>query len=255
MFGSDDGYDESDTYYYRDSSEENGTMDPSMHEDVAYDSLGEEVEEFMEPSVEATETVIEYTEEVIEEVGAYVEEGVQDVGTGVSDVIEGAGTLLEDTSEETGVFLEEGIEDMKDAVVSPPEVLEEVPQQPEIFSVIGSDGAGVIHEGDRIYFALNSSDLSSEAKDTLNRQADWILDHPDYKVLIEGHCDERGTRDYNLALAERRALSVKNYLHSRDVASNQITVVSYGKSRPSVIGFGNEEHAKNRRAVTLIVRE
>ncbi|MGE4313681.1 MAG: peptidoglycan-associated lipoprotein Pal [Pseudobdellovibrionaceae bacterium] len=106
--------------------------------------------------------------------------------------------------------------------------------------------------GDRVFFAYDSSDLSGEARSTLDRQAAWLNQYPNLSVTIEGHTDERGTREYNLALGERRANAVRNYLIASGVAANRVNVISYGKERPVVFGTDTESFAQNRRGVTVV---
>jgi peptidoglycan-associated lipoprotein len=106
--------------------------------------------------------------------------------------------------------------------------------------------------GDKVHFAYNRSDLSSCAKEQLNKQACWLKKHCHVKATVEGHCDPRGTREYNLALGERRAEAVKHYLHSQGIESNRIDTISYGKERPAGHGHGEEAWAKDRRAVTKV---
>lgn len=106
--------------------------------------------------------------------------------------------------------------------------------------------------GDRVLFAVDQSNLSPEAEATLNGQAEWLMSNRDYSAVIEGHADEQGTRDYNLALGARRANAVHEYLVSRGVASNRLRVVSYGKERPIEICSQESCYAKNRRAVTVL---
>ena len=106
--------------------------------------------------------------------------------------------------------------------------------------------------GDRIFFGLNSSSLTTEAQSTLMRQAEWLGNHKSFSIVIEGHCDERGTREYNIALGERRADSVKKFLVQKGVDVSRIDTISYGKERPAVIGNDGEAFAKNRRGVTAI---
>lgn len=106
--------------------------------------------------------------------------------------------------------------------------------------------------GDRVFFTFNSSNLSSEAKQTLTRQAIWLNDHKLFNITIEGHCDERGTREYNIALGERRAHSVKNFLVEHGLDTNRMETISYGKERPAVIGSNEEAWRQNRRAVIEI---
>lgn len=106
--------------------------------------------------------------------------------------------------------------------------------------------------GDRVFFGYNSSTLSSAAQATLQRQSEWLKQYGNLNVVVEGHADERGTRAYNLALGERRAAAARNYLLSLGVASSRVTVVSYGKERPAVLGSNEEAWAQNRRAATVI---
>jgi len=106
--------------------------------------------------------------------------------------------------------------------------------------------------GDRVFFALDSSELSAEGRATLERQAAWLKQYANVGITIEGHCDERGTREYNLALGERRAQAVKNYLVSLGVPAERLNTISYGKERPAVVGSDEEAWAKNRRGVTTV---
>jgi len=106
--------------------------------------------------------------------------------------------------------------------------------------------------GDRIFFAFDRSDISPEARETLSRQADWLRRYPNVTVTIEGHCDERGTREYNLALGERRAQAAKNVLVASGIPASRISTISYGKERPAIVGSTEEAYAQNRRAVTVV---
>lgn len=106
--------------------------------------------------------------------------------------------------------------------------------------------------GDRVFFAFNKSDISHKAKEQLNRQAVWLKKHSHVRATIEGHCDERGTREYNLALGERRAESVLKYLHNLGIEKNRLDTISYGKERPAVDGDNEASWAQNRRAVTSV---
>ncbi len=106
--------------------------------------------------------------------------------------------------------------------------------------------------GDRVFFALDSSVLSSEAQAALGRQADWLKSNGSVNVVIEGHCDERGTREYNIALGERRASAAKSYLSSVGVDAGRVSTISYGKERPAVVGSDESSYSQNRRAVTVI---
>ena len=106
--------------------------------------------------------------------------------------------------------------------------------------------------GDRVLFAVDQSSVSAAAQVTLNGQANWLGSNPDYTAVIEGHADEQGTREYNLALGARRANAVQEYLVSRGVASNRLKVVSYGKERPIEICSEESCYTQNRRAVTVL---
>jgi peptidoglycan-associated lipoprotein len=106
--------------------------------------------------------------------------------------------------------------------------------------------------GDRVLFAVDQSTLSPEAQSTLDGQAQWLLANADYSALIEGHADEQGTREYNLALGARRASAVQNYLISKGVAPHRLNTISYGKERPIEICSDEICYSKNRRAVTVI---
>ncbi|MDD3371669.1 MAG: peptidoglycan-associated lipoprotein Pal [Alphaproteobacteria bacterium] len=121
-------------------------------------------------------------------------------------------------------------------------------------AVAGSQEDMVVNVGDRVFFNLDQSDLSSEAQATLDRQATWLKKYASAKVTVEGHCDERGTREYNLALGERRATAVKNYLVAAGIPSGRINTISYGKERPAVVGSNEAAWAQNRRAVTVIAQ-
>ncbi|MET4128575.1 peptidoglycan-associated lipoprotein Pal [Roseovarius sp. MBR-6] len=106
--------------------------------------------------------------------------------------------------------------------------------------------------GDRVLFAVDQSTLSREAQATLDGQAQWLMTNRDFTAVIEGHADEQGTREYNLALGARRANAVQEYLVSRGVAGNRLRVVSFGKERPIEICSDESCYAKNRRAVTVL---
>jgi len=106
--------------------------------------------------------------------------------------------------------------------------------------------------GDRVFFAFDKSDISSEGTAVLQRQADFMKKYPALTFTIEGHADERGTREYNLALGERRATSVKKALIALGVPATRINTISYGKERPAVVGSNEAAYAQNRRGVTVI---
>jgi len=106
--------------------------------------------------------------------------------------------------------------------------------------------------GDRVFFEFDRSDISPEAQQTLQRQAEWLQRYPNVTVTIEGHCDERGTREYNLALGERRANAAKQVLVAAGVPASRISTISYGKDRPIVPGSTEEAWAQNRVAITTV---
>ena len=110
----------------------------------------------------------------------------------------------------------------------------------------------VVNVGDRVFFDFDKYNLKPEARDILQRQAAWLKKYPSVTIDVEGHCDERGTREYNLALGERRANSSKNYLVALGVNPNRIKTISYGKERPAVTGSNDAAWAQNRRAVTVV---
>jgi peptidoglycan-associated lipoprotein len=106
--------------------------------------------------------------------------------------------------------------------------------------------------GDRVLFAVDQSTLSAEAQNVLTKQAAWLGENPEYTALIEGHADEQGTREYNLALGARRASAVQSFLIDRGVAPNRLKTISYGKERPLAICSDETCYAQNRRAVTVL---
>ncbi len=106
--------------------------------------------------------------------------------------------------------------------------------------------------GDRVHFAYDRSDISSEGQQILERQAQWLRRYPNLSVTIEGHADERGTREYNLSLGERRAQAVKNVLVAAGISASRISTISYGKERPEIPHSDEQSYAQNRRAVTTL---
>ena len=106
--------------------------------------------------------------------------------------------------------------------------------------------------GDTVLFGYDSSQLDADAMATLDAQAALLNAKPSFRVKIEGHADERGTREYNLALGERRASATRDYLVAKGVDGSRIRIVSYGKERPAVVGSNEEAWAKNRRSVTVL---
>jgi peptidoglycan-associated lipoprotein len=131
-----------------------------------------------------------------------------------------------------------------------------VPPPPPVSTttVPGSAADFVAKAGtDTVLFGLDSYGLDETALLVLDRQAEWLNRFSSVRITIEGHCDERGTREYNLALGERRANAVKNFLAARGVSPARMTVISYGKERPAVDGSTEEAWAQNRRAVTVLI--
>ena len=106
--------------------------------------------------------------------------------------------------------------------------------------------------GDRVFFAYDHADISSEAQQILQRQAQWLKRYPNVSVTIEGHTDERGTREYNLALGERRAQAVKNVLVALGTPASRVSTISYGKERPEIPHSDEQSYAQNRRGVTTV---
>ena len=102
-----------------------------------------------------------------------------------------------------------------------------------------------------VYFGLDKYEIQSEFAQMLDAHANFLRSNPSYKVTVEGHADERGTPEYNIALGERRASAVKMYLQGKGVSADQISIVSYGKEKPAVLGHDESAYAKNRRAVLV----
>jgi len=139
-------------------------------------------------------------------------------------------------------------------------------EDPGAFGVAGGGhgGAGVgagapgspqdfaTNVGDRVFFETDSTDLTATAQSTLDRQAEWLNRYPRYAFAVEGHADERGTREYNFALGAQRAEAVKNYLASRGVAASRIRTTSFGKERPVAVCDDISCWSQNRRAVTVL---
>ena len=117
----------------------------------------------------------------------------------------------------------------------------------------GTDTVEYLADGvpDRVFFATNESILTTASRETLRAQAAWLRKNPNINVVLEGHADERGTREYNLALGERRANAAKDYLMTYGISSDRITVLSYGKERPVDSGSNPLAWSKNRRSVTV----
>ena len=147
-----------------------------------------------------------------------------------------------------------------------PEVLPPAPQETPTADVPVTDpNAGAPQPGsqahfvanissDRVFFDTDQSEVDAEDQATLQSQATYLRQYPQVRVTIEGHADERGTREYNLALGERRANAAKNYLASLGIDAGRISTISYGKERPDAIGSDETSWARNRRAVTVTVQ-
>lgn len=116
----------------------------------------------------------------------------------------------------------------------------------------GSSQDFVVNVGDRVFFGYDQYDLTGEARSTVERQAQWLKQYPNTTMTVEGHCDERGTREYNLALGEKRAMTVRNYLIANGIAPNRVQTISYGKERPAVLGSDDTSWAQNRRSVVVV---
>ncbi len=116
----------------------------------------------------------------------------------------------------------------------------------------GSQEDLVANVGDRVFFEYDSFAINPRARGTLERQASWMRRHGGLTLTIEGHCDERGTREYNLGLGQRRAESIKKYLMALGIAENRLATISYGKERPVALGSNDNSWAQNRRGVSRI---
>jgi peptidoglycan-associated lipoprotein len=116
----------------------------------------------------------------------------------------------------------------------------------------GSVGDFRQNVGDRVYFDTDASTVREDGRQTLNKQAAWLKQYANYQITVEGHCDERGTREYNIALGERRATSIRQYLIAQGVPAARLKTISYGKERPEVVGSDEGSWARNRRGVTTL---
>lgn len=114
----------------------------------------------------------------------------------------------------------------------------------------GSPQDFAVNVGDRVFFVTDSTELSATAQDTLNKQARWLAQYPNYRFIVEGHADERGTREYNFALGARRAEVTKEYLVAKGISPSRIRTISYGKERPVAVCNNISCWSQNRRAVT-----
>ena len=106
--------------------------------------------------------------------------------------------------------------------------------------------------GDRVFFDTDQSTIRQDGRDVLNRQAEWLKKYTNYQITMAGHCDERGTREYNLGLGERRANAAKNFLVSQGIEARRVATISYGKERPAVNGSNEAAWSQNRRGVAVV---
>ena len=119
-------------------------------------------------------------------------------------------------------------------------------------AVHGSEKDFAVNVGDRIYFIVDTSTLTPEAQETLRRQAAWLRQYPNVTVQVEGHADERGTREYNISLSARRATATREFLIAQGVQGNRISSIAYGKERPVALCDAEQCYSQNRRAVTVV---
>ena len=110
----------------------------------------------------------------------------------------------------------------------------------------------IVNVGDRVFFEFDSSELTVDAQATLDAQAAWLMQYPDTNITIEGHADERGTREYNLALGDKRAFAVYSHLAQAGIDTNRMEYISWGKERPEVVGSDETAYSQNRRGVTTV---
>lgn len=116
----------------------------------------------------------------------------------------------------------------------------------------GSQQDLVVNVGDRVFFGYDQHTLTNEARNTVEDQVEWLKRYPNLNITVEGHADERGTREYNLALGERRAQAVRNYMTAMGIDGSRINTISYGKERPAVVGSNASAWSQNRRGVTVV---
>ena len=119
--------------------------------------------------------------------------------------------------------------------------------------VPGTQAHLVATVGDRVFFEYDQAELTPVARDILRRQAEWLRNNVEVSVVIEGHCDERGTREYNIALGDRRATAARNYMIALGISGDRMRTISYGKERPVAFGASQSAWSKNRRAVMVVL--
>ncbi len=159
-------------------------------------------------------------------------------------LVSGCSTTPKETSAASGTSRTEAAAGGTTTVTSIPSVR---PGSQEDLAALSAQGTG-----DRVFFQYDRSDLTPEGRATLDKQAAWLKRYGQVTVTIEGHTDERGTREYNIGLGNRRATAVRNYLVALGVEGNRVAIISYGKERPSVLGDDDHSWSQNRRGVTLI---
>jgi peptidoglycan-associated lipoprotein len=138
----------------------------------------------------------------------------------------------------------------------PAQTMPEAPSGPVGNTVVPGSAADFQQSvtSDTVHFGTDQYDIDPTARAILDSQAQWLMKYPNVRITIEGNCDERGTREYNLALGDRRANAAKNYLAERGVSVDRINTISYGKERPIALGSDEASWAQNRRAVTVIIQ-
>jgi len=141
-------------------------------------------------------------------------------------------------------------EDAGGAATGAPPTTEQPERVEQTGPAMGSVEQFAQQVGDRVYFAYDSSALDGEARANLQRQAAWLNNYPQYAVMVQGHADERGTREYNLALGERRANAARDYLVAQGVSPSRVSTVSYGEERPVCVQSNESCWSRNRRGVT-----
>ena len=142
--------------------------------------------------------------------------------------------------------------DMETETMTPAVPTPEVTQMIVAGPAPGTQAHLVATVGDRVFFGYDKSELTATARDILRRQAEWLRNNPAVAVVLEGHADERGTREYNIALGDRRSNTTRNYLIALGVSGDRIRTISYGKERPVAFGSNETAWSKNRRAVMVI---
>ena len=175
------------------------------------------------------------------------------ITSAVATVFLGVAACTSTPDPEPPVVVEDQSEEVVVEDVELVEVVEEVIEPVRTGPAAGTRADFQVNVGDRVYFDLDQYRLSSDAQGILRRQAAWLSSYPNVNILVAGNCDERGTREYNLALGERRASVVKNYLVDLGVDPARIQTVSYGKERPIALGSNESSWAENRNGFTQLI--